>query len=54
MAFADDYDVAISYAASAKPLEMIGKGGAGDLPCLGARGVPLSFPLSQRGGVVIQ
>src|SRR5205823_4535388 len=39
---------------------MRGKGGAGDLPCRGARGtlpggqvIPLSFPLSQRGGVVM-
>ncbi len=53
--------------ASAKRPEMRGKGGTlsggqvtGDLPCRGARGtlpggqvIPLSFPLSQRGGVVM-
>ena len=38
------------YLASTKPPEMIGKGDAGDLPCRGARGVPLFFPLSQRVG----
>src|SRR2546421_5890654 len=29
---------------NAKPPEMRGKGGAGDLPCRGARGCPLVFP----------
>ena len=34
--------------ASARSRDLLGKGGAGDLPCRGSRGVPLASPFPKK------